>query len=77
MRAYKIFVKDGPTSLATRYGSTQADARTKRDALVEQFKVKKSEVEIQEVEISTAKDDLLAFINELAAKADAVEEGVE
>lgn len=77
MRAYQVTAADGDTTLATRYGSTQADARAKRDELVEQFNVKKSAVTIEEVEIPVAKADLLEFINKLASKADAVEEGAE
>lgn len=73
MRAYQVTAVDGETTLATRYGSTQADARAKRDELVAQFNVKKSAVSIEEVEIPVAKGDLLDFINELSAKADAVE----
>ncbi len=73
MRAYQVTAKDGDTTLATRYGSTQADARTKRDELVTEFNVKKSAVDIEEVEIPAAKSELLDFINELSAKADAVE----
>lgn len=74
MRAYKVEAKEGDTVLATRYGSTQADAREKRDELVTQLTVKKSQVSIDEVEIPLGKADLLVFINELAAQADAVEE---
>lgn len=77
MRTYQVTAQEGETVLATRYGSTQADAREKRDALVEQFSIKKSQVTIEEVDVSLAKPELLAFINELAAKADAVEEGAE
>ncbi len=73
MRAYQITAKDGDTVLGTRYAGTQADARTKRDELVETFDVKKNQVTIDEVEVPVAKADLLEFINELASKADAVE----
>lgn len=73
MRAYQVTAKDGDTVLGTRYAGTQADARTKRDELVETFDVKKNQVTIDEVEVPVAKADLLEFINELASKADAVE----
>jgi hypothetical protein len=73
MRAYQVTAADGDTTLATRYGSTQADARAKCDELVEQFNVKKSAVTIEEVEIPTAKADLLEFINDLASQQDATE----
>jgi hypothetical protein len=74
MRAYKVTAKDGDEVLGTRYAGTQADARTKRDELVEQFKVKKGQVETEETEVPMAKAELLEFINGLAAGSDAVEE---
>jgi hypothetical protein len=57
-----------------RFGATQADSRAKRDELVEKFGVKKSTIEIEEVEIPVGKADLLEFINTLAAEADKEEE---
>ena len=73
-RAYKVEAKDGDEVLAKRYGTTQADARTKRDELAATFSLKKSDVEITEVEIPYGKAELIGFINELAAEADAVQE---
>lgn len=75
MRAYKVTAKDGDTILGTRYAGTQAESREKRGALVEQFSVKKNQVEIEESEIPHGKAELLAFVNELAAKADLEEDG--
>lgn len=77
MRAYQVTAKDGDEVLGTRFAGTQADSRSTRDELMEQFDVKKSAVEIEEVEIPMAKPDLLAWINELSAKSDAVEGGEE
>lgn len=75
MRAYKVVAKDGDTVLGTRYAGTQADARAKRDELVEYFNVKKNQVETEEAEIPYGKAELLAFVNELAAAADLEEDG--
>jgi hypothetical protein len=77
MRAYQVTAKEGDQVLGTRFAATQALARDTRDELVAQFEVKKSAVDIEEVEIPMAKPDLLVFINELSAKSDAVEEGDE
>lgn len=75
MRAYRVTATDtGTTLVATRYAATQADARAKRDELMAAFSLKKQGVVIEELDIPTAKADLLEFINELAAQADAVEE---
>ena len=73
MRAYEVTAKNGSQTHGVRFGSTQADARAKRDELVEQFNVKKSSVTIDEVEIPTSKAELLEFINDMAAKSDAKE----
>jgi hypothetical protein len=67
MRAYKVEAEGH----GFRFGSTQADARAKRDELVEKFEVKKSKVTIEEVEIPTGKADLLEFVNNLAEQQDA------
>jgi hypothetical protein len=68
MRCYLV---TGPG--AKRYGSTQADARAKRDELVDQLGCKKKDVEIEEVEVPVSKADLLEFINGLCAEADKAE----
>ncbi len=73
MRAYQVTAKSGTAVLGTRYAGTQADARTKRDEMMAQFDLKKSEVETEEVEVPLAKAELLDFINALASKADATE----
>jgi hypothetical protein len=77
MRAYKVAAYENQgdkdkqeNPLATRYGSTNADSKTKRDELMEQFSVKKGLVSIEEVEIPVAKAELLEFINTLSAAAD-------
>jgi hypothetical protein len=77
MRAYQVTAKDGDKVLGTRFAGTQADSRSTRDNLMEQFDVKKSAVEIEEVEIPMAKPDLLGWINELSAKSDVAEGGKE
>lgn len=65
MRCYQV---TGPG--AKRYAATNADARAKRDELVEQLGCKKKDVEIEQVEVPTAKAELLEFINELCAELD-------
>lgn len=77
MRAYKVVAAEGDVTLGFRFGSTQANAKEQRDELVTQFAIKKSAVTIEEVEIPVAKAELLAFINELAAGQDAVEDASE
>ena len=65
MRCYQV---TGPG--AKRYAATNADARTTRDELVEQLGCKKKDVEIEQVEVPTAKAELLEFINELCKELD-------
>ena len=65
MRFYKIKAPG-----AFRFGTSQADAKAKRDTLVAKVGCKKKDVKIEEVEVPTSKDSLALFINELAAKAD-------
>lgn len=65
MRCYLV---TGPG--AKRYAATNADARTKRDELVEQLGCKKKDVEIEQAEVPTAKAELLEFINGLCAELD-------
>lgn len=65
MRCYQV---TGPG--AKRYAATNADARAKRDELVEQLGCKKKDVEIEQVEVPTAKAELLEFINGLCAELD-------
>lgn len=65
MRCYLV---TGPG--AKRYASTNADARATRDQLVEQLGVKKKDVDIEQVDVPTAKAELLEFINGLCAELD-------
>lgn len=65
MRCYLV---TGPG--AKRYASTNADARATRDELVEQLGVKKKDVDIEQVDVPTAKAELLEFINGLCAELD-------
>lgn len=66
MRVYLVKASTG----AKRYGGTQADAKGKRDGLMEQEGLKKSSVTIEEVEVPTAKPLLLDFINGLCEEQD-------
>lgn len=65
MRCYLV---TGPG--AKRYAATNADARAKRDELVEQLGCKKKDVEIEQAEVPTTKAELLDFINELCIELD-------
>lgn len=65
MRCYQV---TGPG--AKRYAATNADARATRDELVEQLGCKKKDVEIEQVEVPTAKTELLEFINGLCKELD-------
>ncbi len=64
MRAYQVSVaKDGVQH--TIFAGTNAGARAARQDLVDRLKVKKSAVELVEVDVPTAKDGLLVFLNKL------------
>jgi len=69
MRCYLV---KGPG--AKRYASTNADAKTTRDELVEQLGVKKKDIEIEQTDIPVAKAELLEFINGLCAETDVKED---
>lgn len=69
MRCYLV---TGPG--AKRYAATNADARATRETLVEQLSCKKKDVDIEQVEVPTAKAELLEFTNELCAAVDAKDE---
>jgi len=65
MRCYQV---TGPG--AKRYAATNADARAKRDELVEQLGCKKKDVIIEQTDIPVTKAELLEFINGLCAELD-------
>ena len=65
MRCYLV---EGPG--AKRYAATNADARAKRDELVERLGCKKKDIEIEQTDIPVAKAELLNFINELCIELD-------
>lgn len=65
MRCYQV---TGPG--AKRYAASNADARTTRDALVEQLGCKKKDIEIEQVDVPISKAELLEFINDLCAETD-------
>lgn len=65
MRAYKVHVQYGIGMTATKYAGTQAEVREARRSFVDEFSVKKKDVTTEEVEIPTAKAELLDFINSL------------
>lgn len=54
-----------------RYAGSQTEVRSHRADLVEKFKVKKSEVTVEEVEVKTSKPELLSLINDLCKEAEA------
>lgn len=53
-----------------RYAGTQADARSTRNTIVEETFCKRTEVTIEEVDVPTAKAELLDFINALCKETD-------
>lgn len=77
MRAYRVSaelpVKPGVRDQAKtvqRFAGTQADARYARDTILnDNPDLKKKAVDIEEVEIPTAKAELIEFINELVSPA--------
>jgi len=72
MRCYKVIVKDGDTVLATRIAGTNALARETREELMEQFDVKKKDVEIEDHEVPVDKSGLIDYLNEVYANQDDV-----
>lgn len=66
MRCHKVTLK----GKCERYAPTGADAKAFRDLFVETFKCAKKEVVIEQVEIPTAKDDLIEFVNNLLTRID-------
>lgn len=68
MRAYKVVLKQGVEAAEghTRvvWAGTQADARGARQNLMDAHDVKRSQVDLEEVDVPTDKAGLLAFLNE-------------
>jgi hypothetical protein len=60
MRAYRV---EGGGKL--RFAGTAADAKDARQDLAELTGERKKDISVSEVEIPTAKDSLLGFINDL------------
>lgn len=63
MRCYLVKAPD-----ACVYAGTNAAAREARRQLVEELGCKKSEVTIEQVDVPTAKDDLIGYLNRLLEK---------
>jgi len=74
MRCYsvKAMGKDGRI-IGRRYAGTAALSREAREVLMATFGVKKKDVSIDEVEVPTAKADLLVFVNQILTKQDVPE----
>jgi hypothetical protein len=66
MRCHKVTLK----GKCERYAGTGEDAKWFRDTFIETFKCTKKDVVIEQVEIPTAKDDLLEFVNNLLTRID-------
>lgn len=75
MRCYEVKAKVGDKVIATRFASTDAQARETRVEIVEKFGIKKSQVEYAQVEVPVDKPGLLKFINSLATKLDGANDG--
>lgn len=74
MRAYSIRRRAsfGDSRITqVRYAGSQADAKARRDEIVDLTGCKKSEVVIMEIEIPTRKHELLDFINNACRQFDA------
>lgn len=65
MNLYKIHCPD-----ATRYAGSMAEARTKKQEIVDSFNVKKSEVAIDDYILSTKKNDIIVALNAISMTAD-------
>lgn len=68
MRAYRIGAPQ-----AFRFAGSQSDAAKTKAELIDRYGLKRTQVSVEEVEIPTAKTELLEFVNELAAQADGKE----
>lgn len=69
MRAYLVSAQPQGSIVKFSIASTQADAKEKRDALIDELGVKKKDCNIEEIEIPNSKQELLEFINEQIAEA--------
>lgn len=63
MRCYKV-VSNG----RIRFAGTQADARQVKKDFIDIFGVKSNTVVVEEIEVPTAKKDLLCFINDIQSQ---------
>ena len=63
MRAYQVTAQPGGKVVEFAIASTQADAKAKRNGMVEKLSIKKKDVTIEEIEIPTKKDELVEYIN--------------
>jgi hypothetical protein len=70
MRCYKVIAVNKDKTVATRLASTNADARAVRENLMEDFDLRKKDVEIEAHEVPVAKPELLSYINDLLAASD-------
>jgi hypothetical protein len=66
MHCHKVTLK----GKCERYAGTGLDAKWFRDTFIETFGCTKKEVTIEQVEIPTAKDDLIEFVNDLLTRID-------
>lgn len=66
MRCYQVQVP----GCKKRFAGTQAEVRTLKAELMEACVCDKKQVQVTEVEVLLAKDELLSFLNELAAEGD-------
>lgn len=69
MRAYLVSAQPQGSTVKFLIASTQADAKEKRDELVDDLGIKKKDVNIEEIEIPNSKQKLLDFINEQITEA--------
>lgn len=76
MQIYKITATAAPSfhPVACRFAGSMADARTKRNELMERYGLSKKLVHVEPVEALTQKAELLGFINDLLKTYDKVTE---
>lgn len=72
MNLYRIHCPD-----ATRYAGSMAEARTKRQELVDTYGIKKASIEIEDYDFSTKKTDIVIALNAIAESYDAKHEDLE
>lgn len=80
MRCYEVKTEDSSEIEVVRYAGSQADARKKREEIIQfveeaGLSIKKSQISIEEIEVPTQKGPLIDYLNDLSARADLLDDG--